>query len=131
MIVGEIFFQCIFDSPDIFSLYHILHNVKHLNHFQVLLCLASAKSIVPLQYFIDLCKALSPDSLSEVPFCMDYKPKLVESLLNPNSLSLDVNNKRKTLFSGKTFICSTVNQLNRLSKLVKLAGKHSFTTNVV
>ncbi|XP_008190066.1 nibrin [Acyrthosiphon pisum] len=53
---------------------------------------------------------------------MDYKPKLVESLLNPNSLSLDVNNKRKTLFSGKTFICSTVNQLNRLSKLVKLAG---------
>jgi len=127
MIVGQIFFQCIFDLPDMFSLYYILQT---LSHFQVLLCLASAKSIVPLQYFIDLCKALSPDSLSEVPFCMDYKPKLVESLLNPNSLSLDVNNKRKILFSGKTFICSTVNQLNRLSKLVKLAGKHSFTTNV-
>jgi len=97
----------------------------------VLLCLVSARSIVPLQYFIDLCKALSPDSLSEVPFCVDYKPKLVESLLNPNSLSLDVNNKRKTLFSGKKFICSTANQLNRLSKLVKLAGKLNFITNLV
>ncbi|KAL4120479.1 hypothetical protein QTP88_013165 [Uroleucon formosanum] len=89
---------------------------------KVLLCLASAKPIVTLQYFVDLCEALSLDSLLEVPFCMDYKPKLVESLLNPSSLSLDVNNKRKTLLSGKTFICSTVNQLNRLSTLVKLAG---------
>ncbi|XP_060841916.1 uncharacterized protein LOC132922421 [Rhopalosiphum padi] len=89
---------------------------------KVLLCLVSAKSIVLLKYFIDLYKALLPDSLSELPFCVDYKPKLVESLLNPNSLSLDVNNKRKNIFSGKTFICSTVNQLNRISKLVKLAG---------
>ncbi|XP_025201439.1 nibrin [Melanaphis sacchari] len=89
---------------------------------KVLLCLTSAKSIVLLKYFIDLHEALSPDSLSELPFCVDYKPKLVESLLNPNSLSLDVNIKRKKLFSGKTFICSTINQLNRISKLVKLAG---------
>lgn len=97
----------------------------------MLLCLVSAKSIVLLKYFIDLYKALLPDSLSELPFCVDYKPKLVESLLNPNSLSLDVNNKRKNIFSGKTFICSTVNQLNRISKLVKLAGEHNFTKNVV
>ncbi|XP_027847405.2 nibrin [Aphis gossypii] len=89
---------------------------------KVLLCLASAKSIVLLKYFIDLYEALSPDSLSEIPFCVDYKPKLVESLLNPSTLSLDVNNKRKKIFSGKTFICSTVNQFNRISKLVKLAG---------
>lgn len=75
-------------------------------------------------------RGLNPHSLSKVPACIDYKPQLAESLLNPNSLSLDVNNKRKTLFSGKTFICSTVNQLNRLSKLVKLTGEQSFTTNV-
>lgn len=89
---------------------------------KVLLCLASAKSIVTVQYFIELMRGLNPHSLSKVPACIDYKPQLAESLLNPNSLSLDVNNKRKTLFSGKTFICSTVNQLNRLSKLVKLTG---------
>lgn len=57
---------------------------------------------------------------------MDYKPKLVESLLNPNTLSLDVNNKRKKIFSGKIFICSTDNQLNRISKLVKLAGEQFY-----
>jgi len=62
---------------------------------------------------------------------MDYTPKLIEGLLNPSSFSLNVNNKRKTLFSGKTFICSTVNQFKRLSNLVKSAGEHSFTTNVV
>lgn len=89
---------------------------------KVLLCLVSAKSIVLLKYFIDLYEALSPDSLLELPFCVDYKPKLVESLLNPSTLSLYVNIKRKKIFSGKTFICSTVNQLNRISKLVKLAG---------
>jgi len=111
------------------ALDHILQCDNDFNRFQVLLCLASAKSIVTLQYFVDLCKALSLDSLSEIPFCMDYKPKLVESLLNPSSLSLDVNNKRKTLFSGKTFICSTVNQLNRFSQLVKLAGKQIFIKN--
>lgn len=90
--------------------------------FQVLLCLASAKSIVPIKYFIDLCKALSPDTLSELPFCMDYKPDLIENLLNPNLVSLEVNNERKVLFSGKTFICSTIEQSNRISKIVKAAG---------
>lgn len=84
-----------------------------------------------MKYFIDLYEALSPDSLLEIPFCVDYKPKLVESLLNPSTLSLDVNNKRKKIFSGKTFICSTVNQFNRISKLVKLAGELDFKTNIV
>jgi len=97
----------------------------------VLLCLASSKSIVTIQYFIKLCRGLSPRSLCKVPACIDYKPQLAESLLSPNSFSLDVDNKRKTLFSGKTFICSSVNQLNRLSKSVKLAGEQSFTTIVV
>lgn len=89
----------------------------------MLLCLASAKSIVPSKYFIDLCEALSPGSLIDIPFCMDYKPDFSENLINPNSISLNVNHKRKILFSGKTFICSTEQQLNRISKTVKAAGK--------
>lgn len=97
----------------------------------MLLCLASGKSIVPIRYFTALCSGLTVNLSLEIPYCMDYTPKLIEGLLNPNSLSLNVNNRRKTLFSGKTFICSTVNQLNRLSKSIKLAGEHSFTTNVV
>lgn len=87
--------------------------------------MASAKPIVSVKYFIDICKALSPDSSTELPFCIDYKPNLIEKILNPNSVSLNVNNKRKTLFFGKIFICSTVEQLNRLSKIVNVAGKYS------
>jgi len=66
---------------------------------------------------------LSLGSLTELPFCEDYQPVLAENLLNPNSVSMQVNNKRKTLFFGKTFICSTTEQLNRISKIIKAAGK--------
>lgn len=86
--------------------------------------MASAKSIVIPKYFIDLCEALSPSSLKEIPFCVDYLPILSESLLNPSTVSLEVNNNRKTLFSGKTFICSTIEQLNRISKIIRAAGKN-------
>lgn len=89
--------------------------------------MASAKSIVSVKYFVDIYKALSPGSSIELPFCMDYKPNLVEKILNPNSVSLNVNNKRKTLFFGKIFICSSVEQLNRLSKIVDAAGKYTST----
>uniref|UniRef100_A0A2S2PZZ5 Nibrin n=1 Tax=Sipha flava TaxID=143950 RepID=A0A2S2PZZ5_9HEMI len=89
---------------------------------KVLLCLASAKSIVPIRYFIDLYKALLPNSTSELPYCTDYVPNLTDNLLNSSSVSMNVNNKRKTLFSGKIFVCSTVNQYNRISKIIKIAG---------
>lgn len=89
----------------------------------MLLCLASAKSIVPIKYFIDLYEALLPDSTTELPFCTDYVPNLIETLLNPSSVSMDVNNDRKTLFSGKTFVCSSMDQYNRISKIIKIAGR--------
>ncbi|VVC39420.1 Hypothetical protein CINCED_3A021705 [Cinara cedri] len=89
---------------------------------KVLLCLASAKSIVLPKYFNDLSKALMLDSLEELPYCIDYKPILTEKLLNPNVVSMDVNNNRKKLFSGKTFICSSTEQMSRISKIVKTAG---------
>lgn len=85
--------------------------------------MASAKSIVTVKYFIDLYKALLPNSTTELPFCTDYIPNLTENLLNPSLVSMDVINKRKTLFSGKTFVCSTMNQYNRISKIIKIAGK--------
>lgn len=88
----------------------------------MLISLASAKSIILPKYFIDLCEALSPGSSKELPFCIDYQPNLIENILNSNLVSLTVNNKRRTLFFGKTFICSTIEQLNRISTIIKAAG---------
>lgn len=94
------------------------------------MCLASAKSLVSLKYFIDLFKALLPNSLREIPFCNNYIPPLSESLLNSGSLSFGINNQRKILFCGKTFLCSTVEQLNRISKIVKASGKLNVNMNI-
>lgn len=85
-------------------------------------------SIVTLKYFIDLHKALSSSSMMELPYCVDYLPLVAENLLNSHSISFHLNNQRKTLFSGKTFLCSSAEQLNRISKIVKAAGKLKLTS---
>ncbi|XP_050537629.1 nibrin [Daktulosphaira vitifoliae] len=89
---------------------------------KALLCLASAKPIVTLQYYFDLYKALLPNSMITLPFCDGYIPPLKEALLNTEFISFNVINKRKRLFGGLTFICSTKEQLVRIEKMVKYAG---------
>lgn len=68
-------------------------------------------------------EALLPNSSAELPFTIDYLPHVSEKLLNLNSVSLNINPKRKGLLSGKTFICSTDGQKNRISKIINAAGK--------
>ncbi|XP_050431939.1 nibrin [Adelges cooleyi] len=90
---------------------------------KALLCLASAKPIVNLQYYIDLLRALLPISSSlNLPFCASYIPPLKEVLLNIQTSAFGVNNKRTRLFSGRTFVCSTKEQLIRIEEKVKASG---------
>lgn len=59
----------------------------------------------------------------ELPFSDDYLPHLLENVLNRNSMSFDINPKRKGLFAGKTFICCSEEQINSIGKVVKAAGE--------
>lgn len=81
------------------------------------------RPIVTIQYFIDLYNALLPNSSTELPFTVDYLPQLNEKLLNQRTVSLHINKKRKGLFSGKTFVCSTEEQIKRIANIIKAAGK--------
>lgn len=80
------------------------------------------RHFVTVQFFDDLCMAYR-DSSTELPFYEDYLPLQIESLFNQCSASLKVNLKRKGLFKGKTFLCSSLPQIKRIGYIVRAGGK--------
>jgi hypothetical protein len=99
----------------------LLVHSKDISLLQVVCALANGRAIVTPQYWDDYITSLSTEK--PVPDCKDYIPPLVETTLNMNEVSFDVNDNRKKLFAGKHFVFSSLDQYNANSCMVTAAGK--------
>ncbi|XP_046390725.1 nibrin isoform X2 [Ischnura elegans] len=99
---------------------------SHLTMAEILLtakvvcALASGIPIVTPEYWEKFKEAI--DGGKAPPSYEGFIPPLKESILNRNKVSFAINEKRKTLFSGKTFVFSSEKQLKKYKTIVMTAG---------
>ncbi|KAL0272347.1 UNVERIFIED_CONTAM: hypothetical protein PYX00_005355 [Menopon gallinae] len=87
---------------------------------KVLLALINGIPIVTMNYLTKLVECVKQNQ--GWPDYKLFRPEIKESTLIPSLVSLDVEDHRKELFKGKTFVIPTNEQLENLRDIIEAAG---------
>ncbi|CAL4157634.1 unnamed protein product, partial [Meganyctiphanes norvegica] len=90
---------------------------------KVVCALASGHLIVTPEYFSVLIEAIKNNKSHPDP--KSYEPPLQEMSINRSEASFTPNERRKSLFSGKTFLFTSPKQLKRMTPAIILGGGES------
>ena len=82
--------------------------------------LAKGVPIVTLNFFEDYMNCTKSKQM--LPNPKNYIPKLKESTLNPNDVSLEANSQRKFLFKGKLLAFASKQQMAKFNVAIEYAG---------
>ncbi|KAK8741401.1 hypothetical protein OTU49_002202 [Cherax quadricarinatus] len=99
-------------------LYLVMTNITFT--VKVVCALAAGRYIVTPEFFTKLLDAVINKTSHPNP--AEYNPPLKEMTINSGKVSFVPDERRKTLFSGCTFLFSSEKQLKRMAQAIALAG---------
>ena len=102
------------DNVDFLVMSEVILTIKVAN------ALAKGVPIVTTNFFEDYLNCTKTKQM--LPYPNKYIPKLKESTVNSNEVSLEVNANRQTLFSGKLLAFSSKEQLAKFHVAISYAG---------